>query len=374
MGRARLPVGGHGRIHVERLASGVWRARTRVRDPDRLRQVEAVGRSQKSAERALTRRLAQRESPTPVKRADITSPAERDLRWWVAAYLEQALVRPQTVGSYRRALVAVPTRLWTMRVPDLTPLDMASIARGHRPANERLSLIVMRQALDRAVLARVITSNPARSVPPRPARKPPAVRALTEEEEVKLLQLIRSWEETRGKHGGDNHRLHDVVVVGLALGARIGETLALTTADIDILDDTRVRTHVRATVVDIKGGAKRQEVPKTAAGNRSLVINGEAAAILRRRAERAPNARAYLFPSRAGGISTPANVRRALRSAVKNTELAWVTPHSLRRTRGTRIAQARGVLTAAEALGHANTRTISRYVQQRREVDLTDEA
>lgn len=383
MARPRLPVGGHGTVRLQEVQDGLWRARTRVRDTDgRVRQVEAYGRSQKSAERGLARRLARRDAPTAIStQTDAVRPAEghtdnHPLSWWIDDYLSHARVRPQTVEAYRRSLVALPARLAAMSPETITPLDVASISIGHRPANERQTAIVVRAALDRAVLARVIDSNPARAVPPHTRRTPRPVRALTGQEEAALLALIDTWAEERGKHGGDTHKLRDVVVVGIALGTRIGETLALTADDIEPLEGGRVRVSVAATVVEARGGAVRQPMPKTASGNRALVVGGDAAVVLRERAEKArkrPASPAYLLPSRAGGVSTPSNVRRALRTVVSGTDLEWVTPQSLRRTRGTRIAQTRGVLTAAEALGHANTRTISRYVQQRREVDLTDE-
>lgn len=370
MSRHRLPTGAHGAVRYRTLPSGLVQVRTRVGTDAGVREVSATGQSKGAARRALERRLATYDAPQPVTPA---APSERLLRWWVEDFLTHAPVRPQTVSVYRRSLVCVPDALWTMTPSSITPMDLAAVMENSTtPVNTKQALIVIRQALDRAVLARVIDQNPARIVPTRPRQPRRPVRALTPNEETQLLTRINTWANARGKHSGDPSRLRDIVVVALATGGRIGEVLALRGKDLTQITKRplAVSVHVTGTVVE-DHGIHRQEYTKTEAGLRTLIVGGPAAVALLARKAKTGDA-SPLFPSRTGRWGSPSNTRRALRTALAGSRLAWVTPHTLRRTLGTRVAQQSGVLTAAEALGHADTRTVSRYVERRRTVNLTN--
>jgi integrase len=59
-----------------------------------------------------------------------------------------------------------------------------------------------------------------------------------------------------------------------------------------------------------------------------------------------------------------ANIRRALRAALPD-DLAWVTPHSFRRTVGSVVRDAHGPAAAPQQLSHAKLATTEAHYLQR---------
>lgn len=65
-----------------------------------------------------------------------------------------------------------------------------------------------------------------------------------------------------------------------------------------------------------------------------------------------------------GAFLWPANVRRAWRDARAlslDVDLSWVTPHTLRKTAGTSVAEVSGVLAASKFLGQSSTRVFEQH-------------
>lgn len=71
-----------------------------------------------------------------------------------------------------------------------------------------------------------------------------------------------------------------------------------------------------------------------------------------------------VFANRDGGWMSLANMRRALRAAVPE-DLAWVTPHSFRRTVATVVRDALGPAAAQQQLSHAKLATTEVHYLQR---------
>ena len=71
-----------------------------------------------------------------------------------------------------------------------------------------------------------------------------------------------------------------------------------------------------------------------------------------------------VFANRDGGWMSLANMRRALRAALPE-ELAWVTPHSFRRTVATVVRDAVGAELAQRQLSHAKLSTTGAHYLQR---------
>ena len=71
-----------------------------------------------------------------------------------------------------------------------------------------------------------------------------------------------------------------------------------------------------------------------------------------------------IFVNRDGGWVSLANLRRALRAALPD-ELAWVTPHSFRRTVATVVRDAHGPAAAQQQLSHAKLATTEAHYLQR---------
>ena len=71
-----------------------------------------------------------------------------------------------------------------------------------------------------------------------------------------------------------------------------------------------------------------------------------------------------VFANRDGGWMSLANMRRALRAALRD-DLAWVTPHSFRRTVASVVRDAHGPAAAQQQLSHAKQATTEAHYLQR---------
>jgi integrase len=71
-----------------------------------------------------------------------------------------------------------------------------------------------------------------------------------------------------------------------------------------------------------------------------------------------------VFVNRDGGWISLANMRRALRATLPD-DLAWVTPHSFRRTVATVVRDAHGPAAAQQRLSHAKLATTEAHYLQR---------
>jgi integrase len=79
-----------------------------------------------------------------------------------------------------------------------------------------------------------------------------------------------------------------------------------------------------------------------------------------------------VFVNRDGGWISKANMRRALRATLPD-DLAWVTPHSFRRTVATVVRDAHGPAAAQQQLSHAKLRPPRRTISSARPAGQTSE-
>ena len=166
--------------------------------------------------------------------------------------------------------------------------------------------------------------------------------------------------------------LHDVVLLLLGTGMRIGEALALEWTDLD-LDADIPCVRVAATMVEPRrdaatgqvfvAGLHRQPMTKTGAARTHCVA-------ARRRGDVEPASswdcwrstdRQPVFAHAGGGWLWPNNVRTKLRGVVADTPLAGVSPHTLRRTVGTLVAHSAGLDAARDVLGHRDPSVTARH-------------
>jgi integrase len=148
----------------------------------------------------------------------------------------------------------------------------------------------------------------------------------------------------------------------LATGARIGEILALRWEDLALAAERPTLT-ICGTLVFVKGkGFFRQEWTKSDAGHRMIVLPRFAVGmLLARKLVAADNPNDAIFASRRGTWLSPNNVRRQWRQARADTNLAWVTPHTFRKTVATLIKEEADTKSAAAQLGHASEEVTDTY-------------
>jgi hypothetical protein len=176
-GRPALRIGAYGKISRVNLGGGLWLARCRYRDSDGVtRKVQRLGppgiydQYGKLAEDALIDSLAERRSASG---SDVVG-----LETLVTALIEQHLVRlaedgrsPVTLTTYRFAVGKLEKFIGGVRVGEASParIDAAlrSMRAAHSPTMARQAKTMLRGALQLAVMANVLGSNPVRDVPPQ---------------------------------------------------------------------------------------------------------------------------------------------------------------------------------------------------------------
>jgi integrase len=371
-GRPALRIGAHGKISRVHLGGGLWLARCRYRDSDGVsRKVQRLGPPDiydqygKLAEDALIRALADRRSSSP---SDTIG-----LETLLTALVEQHLVRlaedgrsPVTLSTYRFAVGKLQKFIGGVRVGEASParVDAAlrSMRSAHGPTMARQAKTVLRGALQLAVMANVLGSNPVRDVQPlRSKTQPKGAVGLTAEQLRDLLQKLQASKFCQ------DHDLVDPITLLIAIGLRRSELLGLRWID---YDDAARTLAVTGKVVRVSGeGLQRVDETKSAAGRRTVPVPLFAVDMLRiRRRLSYVGERAVIFPSTAGTLRDPNNFGKEWRNVREQLGVPEVTTHSFRKTVATLIDDdGLSARVGADHLGHAKvSMTQDRYMTRGR--------
>ena len=360
MGRPTLGLGTHGRFRFYPEGAG-WRVRCKIRDYDgKVREVQRVGWSKATAERALLEAL--RDRVRVDAEAEITGDTKLDAvaESWFADF-ERKDRSPTTVAAYRDRLdKQIIPALGNVRVRELTPGLVDRHLRGvevkHGAAMAKQTKTVLGQVIALAVRHDALDANPVREASPISTKPKKAPRALTEAQALQLLAFLSYDEQAIGRD------LPALTATMLGTGLRIGEACAVLWSSIDFAART---LEVEATVVRLKGKGLLRKTTKTTAGHRVLQLPTWCVEMLRERALagfRAPDQPVFQAPM--GGLRDPSNTSADLRDAFAKAGFEWATSHVLRKTTATLLD--RGGLTAreiADQLGHAHpSMTTDRYL------------
>ncbi|GGG01491.1 putative phage integrase [Rhodococcoides trifolii] len=365
---------------VVKSRNGVPYARAYIRDHDgKRRLVEAQGKSADDARRKLQARL--RERVTPDHSGQLTkSSTVRDLAsYWLSE--KKASVTDQTFTGY--------TDIWTrICEPAIGELLIREVRTGTldsffkrqariAPSRARSARVVCSGMFSLAVRLDLIDNNPAAETQANSRRRSGNdVRALTLGEFAAVRNAIARYCGSSAR--SDGKKLHgpkpstdleDVLTILISTGARIGEVLALRWADVR-LDDEPPSLEINGTLITprYKGESlRRQDFRKGDAPPLTLTLPAFAVEVLRRRIltpQGRGSAADAVFATTTGNWVSASNVRRAWRLALGD-ELAWVKPHSMRKTVATMIKAQYGVEGAQVQLGHSNSRvTEAHYIQR----------
>lgn len=358
MGRKPLPVGSWGLIRTinRKTAKGEKRvlARAGFRDFDGVtRVVEASGKSATAASQELRRKLENRvrEGMT----GDLTGSTRfKDAAeiWieYIQELVDDGARSPGTVQTYRGQLDKhlMPT-MGELRLGELTTPVIDRVIRQIKTrtstATAKSCRSVVSGVMGMAVRQGAIGHNPVRDMTRLERGRAPEPRALAAEERLNLMQLL---------YGTDlaiRHDLGDLAFFMLATGVRIGEALALEWQHVDLEAGS---VDIDGTLIRVKGEGLLRKPTKSRAGERLLPLPTSAVSMLRNRFRPGTRLDTPVFPDTEGGFRDPTNVRRSLRSTLRNTELQWVTTHTFRKTAATVLDEAN--LTArsvADHLGHS---------------------
>jgi integrase len=371
-GRPQLRIGQHGKITRKYLGGGVWLARTRFRDSDGVpRVVERRGPADehdkrgKLAEDLLIEALMLRR---PAAAAD-----EVTLDTRIMALVDVHIARlaedgraVRTLDTYRYTAGKLTKFLRSVRVGEATAprMDAAlrSMRSAHGPVMARQARTVLRGALQLAVMANTLGSNPIRDVEAIKSKaKPKGAPALTGNQLRDLLGKLRESAYCR------DHDLVDPFTVLIATGLRRSELLGLRWSDFD--EDAGTFT-VTGKVVRAAGkGLERIDDTKTDAGKRTIPLPAFAiGALQERRGRPYLGEQPVIFPSTAGTLRDPDNFGKQWRAARDELGVSEVTTHSFRKTLATLIDdEGLSARIGADHLGHSNvSMTQDRYMARGR--------
>ena len=249
--------------------------------------------------------------------------------WLQQLRAEERLDR-STINEYERVLhkLVVPS-LGGITLHELTIVRINEILAdlGAQSLNrQRKAKVVMGAMLDDAVAHGALSRNPVRgslSI----SRPAPDHRSLTIAELEAVRAAVRAWlrkERSGPRSSGD---IADIIEVMLAVGARIGEVLALRWADIEL--GARV-VEINATIkTESRVGTYRKPLPHP----RLVALPEFAALVLQERRRSSPdNFLDAVFPTRNVTWQQVNNVERRWRQIRGDAGLEWVTPEVFRRS------------------------------------------
>lgn len=358
-----MAVGTWGHINnPKEVAPGVFRAMAKVRDVDGVtRKVEARAPSKERARRALKARLRARTAP-PAGEITPDTRVREAARQWLAEVEE----RGRAANTVKRYRITVDLHVCKarggvgeLRVRECTTSRMEAflrgVARDHGAPSAKVARTVMSGILGMAAQHDAIKGNPLREVSPISVPRK-RVRALSPADVRVLRARLAAWQSELPANGRRRRPddLLDVVGIMLATGCRISEALALRWQDVDV--DARKVAITGAVVVTDRGGAVRQDHPKSAGSVQTYTVDTHTADMLRGRWERSMDlglASPMVFPSATGTVRDPSNYRKQWRTAREAIGFGWVTPHTFRKTVATRVADAVGLAAASAYLGHS---------------------
>jgi integrase len=372
VGRPRTPIGTFGEVSFVQVAGGRLQARTRFRDDDgRVRRISATGASRREAERNLKIVLARRASH--VVSGEITADssfAKLVAVWFADLDLENKLA-PSTRALYERnmqQLVVPAFEHYLLREITVRQVDqfIKTLAATKSYSMAKQARTVLSLAFGLAVRYDAISKNPVRDT--TRLRKPPSqAMALTVTQVEAIRAAVRSWRRGPGLPGPPpDGQLEQIIEVMLGTSARIGEVLAIRKCDVDVTSSPPT-VRICGTIVSLaRRPTHRQSHPKTAKSTRTVSVPTFTAEVLRQRlvVVAAEEPEHLLFITRNGTPLTTNNVRRRLRSVMREAGIGGVTPHSFRRTVATVLDRASGPDLAAEMLGHTSSKiTKEHYIE-----------
>ena len=308
-------------------------------------------------------------------------PAQRELlRDWSRRWLDQhaTSLTPSTAESYRgllekcvlsRTVDGEQVGLGDLTLAATTPMRigewLAALRRSGLSASRiRKAYRVLSLALDAAVRERLLQVNPCgrhHRMPRLPEHEP---TILTIDQVERLADHLRHGAPPRGTSRSDcqpikpNPSLALLVELMAYGGLRVGEALALRRRNIDLLGGKII---VAESLTEI--GTEFSFGPTKTHQVRDVPLPRSLMADLEQHLDEAVPARtdALLFTSLTGGPVRYRSLRRSFDAACRRLELLEVTPHSLRASCASWVAESDGVLEAARRLGHARTSITTRH-------------
>lgn len=410
---------GHGRIRYIDIREGVVAAECRVLDSDgKVRTVRAQGGTNDDAETNLLRKLNERTGPPAQKKRTLFGPHGEPLpegldvegkilptttireatMFWLTEVSNDKSLKQQSRGYWRRVarhtVLKQPTPGMTeaqRRVGEaaqnlsakpvtLTVRDVGTFIKrlaSDTPGQARKARQLLALVLDEALDDEAIKFNPARvgKLPKSVAKARKAaksqLKALSPDQHYEFLDAYRAWRGVSdGKDGAPrdpSHLIEDVIHVLAGTGLRINELLGLRLEDID-LDSNEPSILPSGTVVRLNGlplryqvGTKSRDEGEEPRPADRLTLPEDAVTALRRQIQ-INGHHTYVFVTGSGNLVNASNIHRAFR-AIRPLHLAFVTPHTYRRSVATWLRDAGSAALATAQLRHDDSRSTDDYLK-----------
>lgn len=233
----------------------------------------------------------------------------------------------------------------------LTYLSNSMIEKAHQQINQAFKLAMNKGYIIQNPMINIIR--------PKSDKEDKVVRALEVEEQQKLTDFLKNKSIKQLKY-------KNVLLIQLYMGLRVGETLALTTHDVD-LHNKKLNIH-RTLSTDENGAIIMNNHPKTFAGNRILPIPAFLMPYFIEQINFANsqenNEEHLLFKPDNARYVRRTNINKELQRILeKNFNITDISSHNLRHTYGTRcIESGMAPVVVQRLMGHKDIRvTLNTY-------------
>lgn len=353
MGRARTPLGTHGKIFVSKTKAGTWQAITYYRSMDgRRRKLHHTARTKAAAERGL-REYAAQITQTAGKTLSPHSTVAQAVELWWEEWQEEKRRPYNTIYTYQNAVQKkIIPGMGALQLIECTTavisLFIKNLSRETSPSTAQLVRTILKSIFDTALRYDAVARNPIEAVK-GPRREKKDVQILSIDEIEGIRQVLTD-------------RTQLAFVLMLATGARIGEILALRWEDFEKTPAGTI-VHITGTIVGKGRNTQRQPHRKAGEGSGiSLYIPDFAVAALDAYAtETCKQRRAgmiFIGSAKSNGFVSTDVFRWGWRRNLDGTPYAHVHPHMVRATVATMLANNTDISTASAQLG--NTETVLR--------------
>jgi integrase len=342
----------NGEGSIYRRADGRWTAACYVLRPDGTRVRRSVyGKTRKDVADQLAVLIAKTKAGLPLAVESWT--LERFAEHWLKHVVGPRL-RPSTLSSYRETLhLHILPTLGRTNLRALTPTHVRTLlankaADGLGARSVQIIHSTLRTMLSEAMREELIERNVATVV------RPPSVERVE-------VQPWSTEEASRFLAASAHHRLHALFAVGVALGLRKGELLALRWDDVDLESGV---LHVRQNVQRLPEMGLVFGPPKSNKSRRTIPLPAASAKVLRtHRANQAAEPLALgpawvdsglVFTSTVGTVIEPRNLNRFFDELIVKAAVRRIRFHDLRHTCASLLlAQNVPARLVMEILGHS---------------------
>lgn len=293
------------------------------------------------------------EQKAAIYKGDFCEPSKLTFAAWAENYIKTYCghLRPNSLKDTLNMLAKFEP-LFNIELQKLHPLKIQNIvnAMPNAAATKIKALQLIKRMLKKAYILGIMGKDitPALTMPQRQAVP---VEILTESEIKNILSFCENSRYYR--------RYYNFIYLALATGARMGELLALTWADIG---DGLIYINKSACYVY---GVMQITAPKTSAGVRRVSVPSSVTALLWPQGDESPAPGAFVFATKNGTPWPQNNIERAWRAILKEASVPPRHFHALRHFHASALLAAGvNIATISARLGHAKiTTTLNIYTR-----------